>query len=64
MLMTFVQRNLQENHVGILLMQADDPPRKENRSIGLQLSLSKPHRRSHYTQTKWKANDKGIEKIG
>ncbi|XP_062600016.1 uncharacterized protein LOC134261608 isoform X2 [Saccostrea cucullata] len=34
---------------------------KETRTVGCQRSLTKPMRKSHYTQTKWKTSDKVVQ---
>ena len=41
------------------IVKATQAPVKETRTVGSQLSLPKPSRISHYTQTKWKGHDKG-----
>lgn len=46
----------------IIDQDADTPtlPKKETRSVGSQLSMPKPQRRSLFTQTKWKTCDKDL----
>lgn len=53
-----------ENFLSQIIDQVADtptPPKKETRSVGSQLSMPKPQRRSLFTQTKWKTCDKGYK---
>lgn len=52
-----------ENFLSQIIDQVADtptPPKKETRSVGSQLSMPKPQRRSLFTQTKWKTCDKDL----